>query len=103
MLILAGCAGLLIKPYGHVAKDAENVQYNGGRIDMPANAPSIPQGFDPRPIGDDPNNPLKEYEIPASGYEAIDIVGKRGWPILAAVSGTVRESLILNLSTAVGS
>lgn len=41
--------------------------------------------------------------MPASGHEAIDIVGKRGWPILAAVSGTVRESLILNLSTVVGS
>ncbi len=59
---------------------------------MSLNVPSIPQGFDPRPIGDDPNDPLKEYEIPLSGHEAIDIVGKRGTLILAAVSGKVKES-----------
>ena len=91
-LILTGCAGLLIDPYGHVAKDAENVEVNGGQITMTNNIPSIAQGFDPYPEGDDPNNPLKQYEIPTSGHEAIDIVGKRGTPVLAAASGTVRAS-----------
>jgi murein DD-endopeptidase MepM/ murein hydrolase activator NlpD len=77
LTVLNGCGGVLITPYGNVAKDGDDTA-----ITMPAGAPTIFHGYYPRPAG----------SLTAGGlqyHEAIDIFAEEGTPVLAPAAGTV--------------
>ena len=84
VLILSGCVGLIVKPYGHVAQDHEKVRKGGKPVAviMPETAPSISQGYNPQ---------LSETENIKSetGHHGIDIISKTGTPVLASAPGMV--------------
>jgi murein DD-endopeptidase MepM/ murein hydrolase activator NlpD len=82
---LAGCAGRHVPSYGFVAPDAEPARSDDQPVFIPANAPSIPQGFDPEPAG---VSRLK----PRTGHEGIDIASVPGTPVLAVADGIVVSS-----------
>jgi murein DD-endopeptidase MepM/ murein hydrolase activator NlpD len=88
-LALGACvnfkANYLAPLYGEFANDNVNVRPDGQPISMPPNAPSISQGFYPAPDEREP----KDYPQDHAG---IDIVAKRGTPVLAAASGTVKSA-----------
>jgi murein DD-endopeptidase MepM/ murein hydrolase activator NlpD len=72
-LPLAGCAVLLPQPYGEAVPDADPVTADGGPVLMPAQAPSIMNG----------------YWAGHDGHAGIDVVGEVGLPVLAPADGTV--------------
>jgi murein DD-endopeptidase MepM/ murein hydrolase activator NlpD len=78
-------ANYLAPLYGEYANDNVNVRPGKEPISMPSNASSISQGFYPAPEVREP----KDYPQDHAG---IDIVAKRGTPVLAAASGTVKSS-----------
>jgi len=84
-LILSGCANMFIQQHGYIAADAESVRENRKKAYIPGNAPSISQGFKPRPYG----SASKLYK---GGHEGIDIISKKGTPVIAAASGVVISS-----------
>ena len=75
IIALSGCAGSFVNQYGYAAPDAEIVREDGNAVFIPSNAHSIAQGFK-----------LQEE------HQGIDIVGKRGTPVIAAAGGIVRSS-----------
>jgi murein DD-endopeptidase MepM/ murein hydrolase activator NlpD len=85
MLMLGGCAGLFIKQHGFAAPDAEEVRADGSPVVIPDNAPSIAQGYRPGSRG----TPVRAAD---SAHTGIDIVGKRGLPVIAPAKGIVAES-----------
>ncbi len=70
LLVLTGCANMFIQPYGYVSSDAELDRMDAKTVFIPENAPSISH----------------------HNHEGIDIIGKRGTPIIAAASGVVLSS-----------
>lgn len=79
-VMLTGCGGVLITPYGNVAKDGDETD-----ISMPAEAPTIFHGYYPRPDGSQTAGDLQFHE-------AIDIFSEEGTPVLAPAAGKVAYS-----------
>jgi murein DD-endopeptidase MepM/ murein hydrolase activator NlpD len=75
IVALSGCAGSFINQYGYAAPDSEIVREDGNAVFIPSNSHSISQGFKPQ-----------------EEHEGIDIVGKRGTPVIAAAGGIVISS-----------
>lgn len=83
IFFLSGCAELFLQPYGEVMQDAENVRVT--EVILPDNAPSISQGFNPKPLdGKDAK--------PGAGHEGIDIYAAKGTPVIAPAAGIIRVS-----------
>lgn len=82
-MLLSGCAELFLQPYGYVATDTDNVREDGRPAYLPEGAPSISQGYRPRPSDD---------SIIRAGHEGIDIYAKTGTPVIAPAAGTVSDS-----------
>ncbi len=74
---------MFLKPYGQVTPDAANVRV--GSISLPEGAPTIAQGYNPRPSDD-------SGASPGAGHEGIDIYAGRGTPVIAPASGLVIDS-----------
>jgi murein DD-endopeptidase MepM/ murein hydrolase activator NlpD len=85
MLTLSGCAGLFVKQYGFVASDAEKVRKDGSAVFIPENAPSIIQGYTPKPLE-------KSQTVTYTVHNGIDIYGKTGIPVITAAAGIVISS-----------
>ena len=86
VLAIAGCSTVTFDRYGKVVEDAKTIRPDGEPVQIPANAPSISQGFAPerRNI---------ENEDTVGPHEGIDIIEKAGHPVIAPVSGTVVQSM----------
>jgi len=85
LLILSSCGYFWVEPYGDIARDTEPVRAGGQSVIMPANAPSITQGYFPLPEG-------QPVSGDAGGHNGIDITADRGTPVLAPASGVVIKS-----------
>jgi murein DD-endopeptidase MepM/ murein hydrolase activator NlpD len=85
LLILSGCVGFWIKPYGSLASDIAPIRADGQAVSLPENAPSISQGYRPAPY--DPFNTEHVHN-----HTGIDIIGKKGTPVIAPASGVVTGS-----------
>lgn len=85
LLLLTSCANMFIQQYGHVSSDAEIIREDGKAVSIPENAPSISQGYKPKPFG-------KSDLETSHNHEGIDIISKRGTPVIAAASGIVISS-----------
>jgi len=80
--LLYGCGPWHLPPYGYIDKDDPPLASTP--VQMPQNAPSIPQGFKPvikRDLG---------FEV--AGHEGIDIKADKYTPVIAAAPGTVIAS-----------
>ncbi len=75
-LLLTSCAHMFIQQHGYIASDTESVRENREKAYIPGNAPSVSQGFKPQ-----------------KGHEGIDIISRKGTPVMAAASGVVIRSL----------
>ena len=84
LLLLCTCAPLRFDPYGKVMDDARKIRPDGKAISMPAEAPSISQGFAP----EGKNSGNEDVGL----HEGIDIRAEIGLPVLAATSGIVIKS-----------
>lgn len=80
LVILSGCGGVLITPYGNIATDGDETD-----ITMPAEAPTIFHGYYTRTEGS-----LAATSL--GSHEAIDIYAEEGAPVLAPAAGTVAYS-----------
>ena len=82
-IIFSGCAEFFLKPYGYVASDAKNVRV--GIVSLPESAPTISQGYNPRPE-------IDSEATSSAGQEGIDIYAKTGTPVITSASGVVIDS-----------
>ena len=86
----AGCnnfSGNYLRPgHGIAIADSETGRLPGSPTVMPAGAPSISQGFMPAPA-------LRYKRDSLAIHNGIDIVARRGTPVYAVATGTVRVSL----------
>jgi murein DD-endopeptidase MepM/ murein hydrolase activator NlpD len=85
LLTLSGCAGFWIKPYGSVASDNQPIRADGEAAFLPANAPSISQGYNP--TSRDVFNTEHVHN-----HTGIDIVAHKGTPVIAPAVGVVTAS-----------
>ena len=85
MLMLNGCVGLFVKEYGVVARDNKKIRKDGKAVVSSENIPSISQGFNPGP---------SEGRFPktTSGHHGIDILGKKGTPVISCAAGIVFDA-----------
>ncbi len=73
---------MFIQQYGYVSSDADIIREDGKAVFIPERAPSISQGYKPRPFGK--SNMTENYN-----HEGIDIIGKKGTPVIASAPGVV--------------
>lgn len=85
LTMLTGCANMFIQQYGYVASDAESISTDGNTVSIPASAPSISQGYKPAASGKTDMNSSRNHE-------GIDIISKRGTPVIAVAPGIVISS-----------
>ncbi len=85
LLLFTSCANMFIRQYGYVSSDADIIRSDAKTVFIPENAPSVSQGYKPTPFG-------KSDLDTSHNHEGIDIIGKRGTPIIAAASGVVLSS-----------
>jgi len=85
MIAFSGCVGLFVKDYGVVARDSKKVREDGEPVVSSENIPSISQGFNPGP---------SEGKFPktTSGHHGIDILGKKGTPVISCAAGIVIDA-----------
>lgn len=84
-LLLSGCANMFIQYYGYVSSDADIIREDGNAISIPENIPSISQGYKPQQFGQDGS-------MERGNHEGIDIISKKGTPVIVAASGVVISS-----------
>lgn len=82
LVLVSGCTSFVIEPYGFVALDREPVLPHLQRVNIPAEAPSISQGYSPEPK-------TENYDPQESYHEGIDIIDGAGTPVLAPAPGKV--------------
>ena len=85
LLALSSCTYFWIEPYGSIALDIETIRKDDQPVFLPDNAPSISQGYSPTP--EDRFTTLHDH-----AHSGIDIIGKRGTPVIAPASGVVTRS-----------
>ena len=90
VVALAGCANLVTPPYGFVSEDREKISPEIGKATLPANAPSISQGYKPDSKRAQKTTGFTQKEI--SVHEGIDVLDDSGTPVLAAAEGVVESS-----------
>ncbi|MFT5110822.1 MAG: murein DD-endopeptidase MepM/ murein hydrolase activator NlpD [Parasphingorhabdus sp.] len=86
LFVLQSCV-LISKQYryGYIAFNGEDVYNTGTSVSIPENAPSISQRYQPVMVG-------KSGDAIEKGHEGIDIIAKRGTPIIAPANGLVERS-----------
>jgi len=80
-----GCVGFWIKPYGSAPSDIAPVRADGKAAYLQENAPSISQGYNPS------DRDKFDFEH-IHDHVGIDIIGKRGTPVIAPAAGVVTRS-----------
>ena len=85
-ILLSSCAVLQDKfLVGYVVLEGRDVYDTGTDVFLPSNAPSITQRYKPAIIG-------RSGEPVAGSHDGIDIIGKKGLPVLAPANGYVSAS-----------
>ncbi len=90
LIFLSGCADKFIEPYGAVSADIVQFDSLNGRVTIPENAPSISQGYKPKPKAVSAED--QDYIDQQNYHEGIDIIDKVGTPVIAPAAGTVIDS-----------
>ncbi len=85
LLLLTSCANMFIQQHGYIAADAESVRENRKKAYIPGNAPSISQGYKSQLSG-------RSFNSDKGSHEGIDIISKKGTPVIAVASGVVISS-----------
>jgi len=85
LLILSGCAYFWMEPYGSIASDIAPIRADGKPVLLPQNAPSISQGYNPADL-----EVITTEHV--HNHTGIDIIGKKGTPVIAPAPGVVTRS-----------
>ena len=85
LLVLNSCSIFFPEPYGYVSADTKRIRKNSNRVFIPKNAPSVLNGFKPM------ENKESLFQVD-SGHNGIDIIEKKGTPVISPAKGRVIRS-----------